>query len=269
MTDYLGYPVFVWTAGLSAIGTLLSAISVAWFTTFYLRKKDEVTRVAGVILEKRINSVQDILMFLEDSSFKLEMKKELSEKFYKLLREQDFPLPHGRHLQYARVFESLDRFQEFCLAFEKIISKNKLWMSEDVRFHLHLMQAYFSWINASLLVINRIPLPEPKTLTSDEFNSIATHLLLIQGVVLDDEFSGLIAHLEVLMVDAIYHLKLTRPKKSLLRNGFLNNDTAKVTKILSEETIIGQQRENMIALMVVLVSQLKDVEIDLDGEWLT
>lgn len=268
MTDYLGYPVFVWEAGLSAIGTLLAAISVAWFTTFYLRKKDEVTRVAGVILEKRINSVQDILMFLEDSSFKLEMKRESSEKLYQLLHEQDFPLPHGRHLQYARVFESLDKFHDFFLAFEKIISKNKLWMSEDVRFHLHLMQAYFSWINASLLTLNRIPLPEGRTLTADELNTISAHMLLIQGIVLDDEFSGLIAHLEVLMVDAIYNLKLTRPRKSLLRNGFLNNDTVKVVKILGKETILGQQRENTIALMLVLVSQLKDVEIDIDGEWL-
>ena len=141
-------------------------------------------------------------------------------------------------------------------------------MSEDVRFHLHLMQAYFSWINASLLTLNRIPLPEQKILTSDEFNSIAAHLLLIHGVVLDDEFSGLIAHLEVLMVDAIYHLKLARPRRSILRNGFLNNDTVKVIKILSKKTILGQQREKTIALMVVLVSQLKDVEIDVDGEWL-
>ena len=93
-------------------------------------------------------------------------------------------------------------------------------------------------------------------------------MLLIQGIVLDDEFSDLIAHLEVLMVDAIYNLKLTHPRKSLLRNGFLNNDTVKVVKILGKETILGQQRENTIALMLVLVSQLKDVEIDIDGEWL-
>lgn len=170
LTEYLGYPVFVWQAVLGAVGTLLVAIIVAGFTTFYLRKKDEVTRVAGVILEKRINSAQEILMFFEDASFKLEMKKEVSEPFYALLEEQDFKLPHGHHLQYARVFESVDKFRVFCLTFEQLISKHKLWLGEAVRFHLHLMQAYFSWINSSLLMLNHMPLPPNKSLTDEEFN---------------------------------------------------------------------------------------------------
>lgn len=264
LTEYLGYPVFVWQAVLGAVGTLLVAITVGGFTTFYLRKKDEVTRVAGVILEKRINSAQEILMFFENASFKLEMKKEVSEPFYALLEEQDFKLPHGHHLQYARVFESVDKFRVFCLTFEQLISKHKLWLGEAVRFHLHLMQAYFSWINSSLLMLNHMPLPPNKSLTDEEFNIIAARLLLIQGIVLDDEFSGLIAHLEVLMTDAIYHLQLTRPKKSLLRNGLLNTDTLRVVDILTRETILGQQRKKFIALIIVIVSQLKSIVLDLD-----
>ena len=53
--------------------TLGAGLIIAFVTTFYLKKKDEITRVAGVILEKRVNSEQEILEFLEDLAFHKEL----------------------------------------------------------------------------------------------------------------------------------------------------------------------------------------------------
>lgn len=65
------HPELVWQSLLSLLSTLIAGITIAFVTTFYLKKKDEVTRVAGVILEKRINSEQVILDFLEKASYSL------------------------------------------------------------------------------------------------------------------------------------------------------------------------------------------------------
>lgn len=43
---------------------LNTGLIIAFVTTFYLKKKDVITRIAGVILEKRVNSEQEILDFL-------------------------------------------------------------------------------------------------------------------------------------------------------------------------------------------------------------
>jgi hypothetical protein len=257
---FLSYPEFVWQGVFNLASTLIAGLIIAFVTTFYLKKKDERTRVAGVILEKRINSEQTILDFLENASFTVEMPSRSSQELHELMVVHELNLPHGPTLQYAKVFSSNATFQEFFRAFEQQVSRNKLWLSKEVRFHLELMQAYFSWINASALVMQRIPLPDGVHLTDDETEKLADKIILIQGISLDSEFKGLIAHLEVLMVDSIYHLKIDRVKRSLMRNGFLNRDTKKLIKILDEETLLGAQREQLIALIAAAVYSIKGLD---------
>ena len=69
------YPEFFWQGIFSLTSTLIAGLIIAFVTTFYLKKKDEITRVAGVVLEKRINSEQSILDFLENASFSLELPR--------------------------------------------------------------------------------------------------------------------------------------------------------------------------------------------------
>lgn len=264
---FLSYPEFVWQGIFSLASTLIAGLIIAFVTTFYLKKKDERTRVAGVILEKRINSEQTILDFLENASFTFEMPRKSSQELHELMVAHELNLPHGPNLQYAKVFSSNAAFQEFFRTFEQQVSRNKLWLSKEVRFHLELMQAYFSWINASALVMQRIPLPDGVYLTDDETEKLYDKIILMQGISLDSEFKGLIAHLEVLMVDSIYHLKIDRVKRSLMRNGFLNRDTKKLIKILDEETLLGAQREQFIALIAAAVYSIKGLdpgELDVD-----
>lgn len=169
----------------------------------------------------------------------------------------ELALPHGPDLQYAKVFSGNSAFQKFFRAFEQQVSRNKLWLSKEVRFHLELMQAYFSWINTNALALQHIPLPDGVYLTDDETEKLSDQIILIQGITLDSEFKGLIAHLEVLMVDSIYHLKMDRVKRSLMLNGFMNRDTKKLIKVLGEETILGAQQEKLIALVAAAVYSIK------------
>lgn len=66
INSFLGLPQFMWEGIFNIIIALGAGLIIAFVTTFYLKKKDEITRVAGIILEKRVNSEQtkDILRFL-------------------------------------------------------------------------------------------------------------------------------------------------------------------------------------------------------------
>lgn len=75
---YLGYPVFFWEGAITLASTLLAGLLIAFVTTFYLKKKDERTRVAGVILEKRVDAQQEILRYTEGASQKSEMPQPAS-----------------------------------------------------------------------------------------------------------------------------------------------------------------------------------------------
>lgn len=260
-------PPFIWKEIFHLITTLSVGLIIAFVATFYLRKKDERTRVAGVILEKRVNSGQEILFYLEKLSFHMELHSEKEKELYHLLKKFDLTLPHDHNLQYSDVFSGLVKFRDFFKGFEEVISINKLWLDNKTRFHLILMQAYFSCINALLIGLNRIPLPDDKKLTQEELNRISEIILLQVGITLDHEIKGLLAHLETLIVDSVYKLDLNRPKKSITRNGMYNTDILQVMKELDEGTLLGSNKEKYFALMFLQVYRYKNINIqesDLD-----
>ncbi|MFA7166274.1 MAG: hypothetical protein WC124_10625 [Desulfoplanes sp.] len=248
-------PAVIWQEGFKMVTTIVSALVVAFVATFYLKKKDEITRVAGVILEKRINSEQKILDFLENASFHLEMPRPESALMYELLVRMELAQPHDRDIQYAKIFGSTELFREFFKAFEEVISTNKLWLSQKVLRHLFLMQSYFSWVNALVVTVNHVPLPEGQKLSRDEMDQLGDKILLVAGASLDNEVNGLIAELEVLMVDSVYHLDLKRPRKSFMRNGMLNRDTLKTLRTLSRRTLLGTDRAKYVTMIMLMVYQ--------------
>lgn len=87
----------MWNNIFSAISTLGCGLIVAIITSTYLKKKEERTRIAGVIVEKRINSEQEILHFLEAGLLKEEINTDNSSKndylYDELLEQFDLPVP--------------------------------------------------------------------------------------------------------------------------------------------------------------------------------
>lgn len=263
--EYLdALPQFIAEGVVSLISTAAAGLVIAFVATFYLKKRDERTRVAGVVLEKRVNCGQEILFYLERLSYHRQLYSEKEQEWYELLKEHDLPLPHGRLLQYSNVFSSYDQFQDFFKGLEETITRNKLWMDTKVRFHLSLMQGYFAQINAYLVLMTRIPLPEGKQLSDEEFKELASVLLLQMGITLDHEINGLLAHLETLIVDSVYKLHLKRPRKSLTRNGMFNIDMLRIAKTLDRKTIWGANKEKYLALMISQISAYKNVDLNED-----
>jgi len=257
-----GYPLVFWEAGLQFASTILAGLVISFVATFYLKKRDEVTRVAGVILEKRVESQQEILRFFEDATYTKQIPAENAQPYRELLEAYELRPPWGQQLQYAEIFGSTDGFHGFQRNLEQIISQHKLWLDSRVRFHLQLIQAYVSWVNAALLVPQNLNFSNGESITQEEHQKIANDLLLIQGIVLDAEFKGLIARLETLMVDSIYHLNLKRSRSSIMRNGFWNRESKKLIRILGRKTLLGEIRPHLITAAITFAFHEKGEDID-------
>ena len=176
-------PEFMWNNIFTVINTLICGLIVAFFTSTFLKKKEERTRIGGVIVEKRINSEQEVLHFLERELFKEEINIENSSKydfvFDEILKKYNLPTPYDGHMQYARIFTSPKFFNSFFHDFEDQIMNHKLWLDTKVKEHLVFMQLYFNIFNTIPLMIKRIPLPKGQELTDVEFKKIHRNLLFI------------------------------------------------------------------------------------------
>lgn len=261
---YLGYPVFLWEGGITLVSTLLAGLIIAFVTTFYLKKKDERTRVAGVILEKRVNAQQEILQFMDSHTQKLEMVQPQSAMLREVILSHELILPYDPHIQYADVFSSVEKFRKFALGqqgFEGLLEKHKLWLDIKVRHHVLRMQAYFASINAMLISFNRVPLAEGVELSEEDFTKLGDLLVLFLGAVLDEEFNHLVMDLEVLMVGSIYKLDLSRPKHGFFAKRYASKEIKRVEKFLYQESQLGEYIRIMPILTVQLLQAYKGVEI--------
>ena len=73
MELYLGYPVFLWEGLINFSSVIVAGLIIAFITTFYLKKKDESTRVAGVILEKEDIDIERIRDIINTPTIKVHM----------------------------------------------------------------------------------------------------------------------------------------------------------------------------------------------------
>lgn len=269
VTDFLEMlsqaPQFVWEAVANFASILAAGLIIAFVTSYIFRKKDERTRVAGVILEKRIEAQQEILQFMESNTQKFEMPQPQASNLRELMHAHDFVLPYEPHIQYAEFFISIESFRIFFHDLEKILEKNKLWLGLEVRRHLQFMNAYFASINAILVQFNRVPLPIAVKLEKADIDEMSATVLFVLGAALDEEFNHLVMDLEVLMVDSIYKLDLKRPKTSFFSKRAAGREVKKIEKFLYKKSLLGiYLRYSIVPLIINLVQAHKQIEITVE-----
>ena len=224
---------------------------VALFTSTFLKKKEERTRIAGVIVEKRINSEQEILHFLERELFKEEINVDNSNKqdyvFDELLKKYGLPVPDHGAMQYARIFTSPKLFDKLFHTFEDHIMNHKLWLDTKVK---------------EPLMIKRIPLPKGKELTNEEFDRVHHRILLLMGHCCDPEINQLMSELDEKIVNSVYKLDLSRPKKSIMRDNMYNVDMDQCMRRFQQKTIPGIYQEPIFQLIMDFVYQEKGIHED-------
>ena len=269
MDTFFNIPKFIWDNIFVLINTLVCGIIVAYFTSTFLKKKEERNRIIGVIGEKRINAQQEIVHYIESRRFKKELltgTDTISHKndgmIGKLLEEYDLPQPFDDSPQYSEFFESMDYFEEFYHGLEEVIARNKLWLDRKVRNYLFFMQGYYNFFNVIPLMIKRIPLPKDKELTREEFDKICDKVLQILGISFDNEMNELSSELDNLVVDSIYRLDLRRPKYSIQKNNMYNPDMKKIMKRLSMHTELLHKELEIYQMMIDFVYTEKDFDPD-------
>ena len=239
VATFYGLPQFVWEIIANVFITLGAGLIIAYFTSTFLKKREEKIRISGTILEKRINCEQEILTFLEKENYKYEAPKDKHKNMLDGVMLYGIPLPYGINLQYSVIFTSPELFEKFMVTLENLYAKNRLWMDVKVRRHLLLIQAYYSFFRNIPVMLHRFPLPKDKKLTDEQYNDLHKAILWQCGIIFDDDLNMLTNELEELIVSSIYKLDLSRPKKSITRKAMQNAEVVSIQKEIYNETKRG------------------------------
>ena len=179
-----------------------------------------------------------------------------------ILDKYGLPIPYDGVMQYAKIFSNPNLFEIFFHDFENQIMNHKLWLDTKVKEHLVVMQLYFSFFNLIPLIIKRIPLPKGKELSDEEFKKVQKRLLMILGHSCDDEINRFMSELDEKIVDSIYKLELSRPKKSIMRNNMYNVNMKRCMKKLERNTIPYLYKKEIFKLIMDFVYAEKGIDTD-------
>lgn len=261
-STFWGLPQFMWSGVFTLLTTLFAGLIIAYFTSTFLKKKEERTRIAGIIVEKRISSEQKILNYLETHLVKEEINIENSHVFDgvvgEMLERFDIGVPYENAPQYAAAFLTHKNFEEFFTGFEKIFNDNRLWLDKKVRKQLVFMQMYFSAINIIPLLVKRMPLPNNQKLTDKQFDIVCDRATLLYGISLDSEINYLQSQLDMFIVESIYKLDFDRPKQSVLKQSNLKKQAKKIF----DKTLLGLYREKYFSMIFLLTYVVAGVDIN-------
>lgn len=242
---FFAMPEFIWDNIFKLLITVMGTLLLALFTTFYLNKKNEIIRVTGLLLERRLDIYKDILRYFDQLSQKMYIPGKESNLI--LLEKIGFDLPNGTKFEYSKVFESCSNFENYFSGLEKIILDNKLFLDDESVKELYYIQSYFATVNGLYVSINSFL--EVENVKPEEASDIKAKFLKSLGVILDDEVTEICIDLEKILVENIKNMQLKRRNDTYLRKNFFVDENGYVMSRLKDK-IIFREKEKLFKLLV-------------------
>lgn len=119
----------------------ISTIVVAIVTSWIFKRKDELTRVEGVLLEKKL----DIYRQISDRLLAFENLHQLNEKEIAmakhLIEESGLQMPNFYHIPSFMV-DGVDKMYDQLMEFDKFVTENRMYYDDYTAWPIFVLQNY-------------------------------------------------------------------------------------------------------------------------------
>lgn len=213
---YQNIPEFIWNRIFDVLQVVLAGGLVAWFASHYLKKKDEITRVKGILLEKRLTAYEAVIKLLGG----LYRHTYVDDKDAGHVEQTLDRLMLGqgdKSLEYAEIFADKAAFDSYLKDIDKTIKSARIYLDRKVLEYLKLFQAYFEDINSILRGVGKLKLKEKYRFSEEKLAAKEIKLLRMLGVALDTDISFFYGKTEEVITKRIRDLNLEEDNKKLGR----------------------------------------------------
>jgi hypothetical protein len=241
-------PDFIQEAIISLFITIVGGIIVAYFVSRYFEKINEVTRLKGIIIEKRIDvyaelarkleALNNMIFFRNDQiTLELQVLNKLGVKGH---------FEHGTKINH--IFENNETLHSRFLDFEKYSLENRLFFETDVYDEVNFFQNYFC-LYAHIQILFSEYLNEMGKNPNTEHNTILLDCAVRTiGMLLSEEFSTYISNaLEIIRTSMINVTLDTRHEQIHTYEFYNDPDGAFMQRIKSSRA--GESRELILSIV--------------------
>lgn len=133
-------PPYIGQGLMSILVTICAGIVLGYVTSKVFIKRDELTRIQGVLLEKKIPIYKEIFQRVENFNNLVEHNENSAALALRMLEEAGFEKPKFIHL--PSLFDNPDNLKDTFLDFDRYATENKIYFDEDVAKEVFIFQNY-------------------------------------------------------------------------------------------------------------------------------
>lgn len=246
-------PDYIWEGVLQCVITLFSAGVMAWLTSLVFKRKDELTRVEGVLLEKKL----DIYKNLYSKSMDMIDLRQFAEGEVSLILHEfdEVGLDRPQFLHVPTFMTDSERMHQTILDFDRLATENKMYYDDYSAVPVIVFQNYLAFLTRFHVMYVQALQDEGIKIT-DVVKQVENQMFLALGLLLCYEIGNQVEKLQNALQDSVNNLTLRHRKLPRYDAVMYLDPSGPIMKEMTSTILIQKQKEinqlviNFVALAI-------------------
>lgn len=251
MTYIANIPDYIWQELFHVIILAVSALIVAFATSWIFKRKDEVTRVEGVLLEKKL----EVYRQLSDRLLNFEELHQLSmseaELAIKQLEENDLAIPQFLHIP-SFMLSGVDNMYEQLMAFDRFATENKIYYDDYTAWPIFVFQNY-NTIFIRFHAMYRDGIVGVGFAMTEEVKRVEDEMFIALGLLICTEWVQRVENLISSLQTSVNNLNLSHRKVPVYNYQMMTDPNGPMMSEL-KTSILMQERDKIMNLITSYVA---------------
>lgn len=244
LPDYIGQGI------LGIIVTVVTGLVLGYITSKYFTRKDELTRIEGLLLEKKIPIYKEIFKRLESLNNQVEYTPANCSMALQIMQECEIKRP--KYLHSSQILENSDEMRETFLAIDQYATENKIFFDDDVASAMLVFQNYIiAFVRFQAMF--REQMEQFGVTMSKEICNVEHQMMIALGLILSEDLFQQTQKVTTTIRNSLNNLSFNHRVAPTYRYEDFNDPESTIFKELLQTKAFAE-REKIITLITHFVS---------------
>ena len=234
-------PQYIGEGLLGLLVTVSGGLIVGYFSSNYFSRISEVTRVEGLLLEKKIPIYKEIYSRAENLNQMMSYQHSDLKLIIEQIKECGFDFTERRSYQVNEIFKDANLCCDTVLELDKYIAENRIYYNDDIFKQLLIFQNYIIFYNRFRVIYREGVYEMRKDIDHNTLVKIENSMFLALGLVLSEDFSQQVSDVIKCLRRNINNVSLKNRTPVDYTYEYFNGENSFIMKGLKESVLIKER----------------------------
>lgn len=244
-------PQYMGEAIVGLVTLVVVGLILGYFTSKYFARINEITRIEGLLFEKKTPIYTEIYSRVEGMNQLHSIKHGKIKHILELVDDAGFSIQERSSYQIAEIFTDHEKMASMFLDIDKYIAENRLYYDEEVYLQLLLFQNYIIAFNRFHVIYSEAV--ADYKIDKDVLHGVERSMFIALGIVLFDDFAQQIDNVLKCLRKSFNNVSLKRRKVPRYDYEFFSDDKGFMVSHLKESVLLSE-RDKIMKLITSFVS---------------